>query len=110
MSQTGNRAIWGLQQTYDASSGNSTFQLLSSGFTENPDIVIIQNDTSVDVTLSQYGTDDNITFVAGCRLVLDMTDKNPEKTFFTFSKGERWYASSAAGSGLFKISYLYRKE
>lgn len=108
MSQTGNRANWGIEQTYDASIGDSTFKKMSASFTESPDIVIIQNDSNVTVTLSQYGISNNISFVAGARLVLDMTDKNSAQTFFTFSKGEQWSVSSSAGTGLFKIAYLYR--
>lgn len=110
MSANGQRATFGIEQSYDTADGDSTFQLMSSEFIENPDMVIIQNDSNVDVILSQYGIDKNVTFVSGTKLVLDMTDKNPINTFFTFSKGENWFASSDAGTGIFRIAYLYRKQ
>jgi len=101
------QAKWGTQISRNAATFTGSLQAFSTTFTDSPWIVIIQNDTDQTVSLSQDGTNTAISLVAGTKLVLDLRANEGTATIFSFKKGEQWYASGTAGTGLIKISYLY---
>lgn len=103
------RAKLGEEMQRNASTFDGSTQLLGT-FSERPVMVIIQNDTTVSVVLKDDPTmTAGITFVAGTKMILDMRANNGMAAFFTFDDGSSLYASGAAGTGLFKVAYIYAR-
>lgn len=101
------KAKFGAEMTRDAATFTGSFQTLGT-FTDTPVKVIIQNDTTVTVTLSDDGgTTSGLSLVTGIRLVLDMQSSKVPSDWWSFRKGQTMSVSGTAGTGLFKISYLY---
>jgi len=107
MSYLSQKAKFGTELTIDTSTLSGSYVAFTGVFLDSPVKVIIQNDSNVTVSLSDDGVNAGISFSAGVRLVLDMNSSKTPSEWWSFYKGEQLYASSAAGVGLFKISYLY---
>lgn len=101
------RAKFAAQLTIDATTFTGSYQVLGDPITVAPAIIIIQNDTTVDVTLSDDGTTNGITVPVGVRLVLDMRANHPKDWEFTFPVNTQFYVDAAAGTGNFRMSLIY---
>lgn len=102
------RAQFGAQVTYDSSTGNSTYLAFDGTLTQNPAMIIFDNQSTVAVTISDDGTTDGKTFAAGQALVLDMrANMSKPADDFTWPVGTQFFANSTAGTGLFIISFVY---
>ena len=96
------------QVTFDTSTGTGSYLPFSGPLTQVPSIIIFDNQSSVVVTISDDGTTDFKTFSVGEALVLDLrTNKTRSAEDFCWRIGTQFFANSAAGTGLFYISYVY---
>lgn len=109
MSYNSEHATWGTELSIDSATFTGSFQALNGTFVNFPSIVIIQNDSSVTVSLSQDGVHSALTLIAGARLVLDMQSDRGVADFFSFATGEQWFVMGSAGTGPFHIAYIYGK-
>lgn len=99
-------ARWGTQLTYNTAGGTGSYQAFSAALTQNPAIIIFDNQSDAAVTISDDGTTDGKTFAAGEALVLDLRTNAPYVKELTWRIGTQFYASSAAGTGNFYISLV----
>ena len=109
-------AAWGVQITYDSSTGNSTFQAFTAALTQNPAIMIFDNQSTVPITITDDKTlsgsafvagNAGKTFAAGEALVLNLrTNKELRADDLTWRIGTQFFADSAAGVGNFVISLV----
>lgn len=104
------QADWGEELTIDASTFTGSAQVLGT-FSQAPSMVVIQNDTNQTVSLRRFTdpSETGISFVAGTKLVLDMVTNKAQAEFFGFPANTPIQVSGAAGTGLFKIAYIYGK-
>lgn len=104
------QADWGEELSIDSATFTGSNQSLGS-FSQPPSMIIIQNDASVTVNLQRFEdpSETGISFVAGTRLVLDMESNRALADFFSFPANTPLYVSGAAGTGDFKIAYIYGK-
>lgn len=102
------KADFGQELTIDAATFTGAAQTLGQ-FTQPPSLIIIQNDTNQTVAIRRFSNpaQNGITFVTGTRLVLDMEANRALADFFSFFASEPILVSGAAGTGLFKIAYIY---
>lgn len=94
------------EMTYDSSAGDATFQSMGT-FTENPILLIFDNQSNVAIEITNDITQTWRTFPAGEAIVLDLRANHGKAYEFSFKKGTEIFASSAAGTGNFSISYIY---
>lgn len=100
----------GVELTYNSAAGTGSFIAFSGVLTQIPSIIIFDNQSNVTIVISDDGSTNFKTFVAGEALVLDMrTNKTRSAEDFAWGIGTQFFASSAAGVGLFTISYVYAK-
>ncbi len=103
-----NRARFAEELTYDTSGGTPAYQAFSDVLQENPAMIIFDNQSDVAVTISDDGTTNGKTFVAGEALVLDLrTNRELTADDMSWRKGTQFFARSVVGSGFFRISYVY---
>lgn len=100
-------ARFAAQLTYNSATGTSAFLPFSAVLTQNPAIIIFDNQSSVPVTISDDGTTAGKTFSAGEALVLDLRANGPQAKELTWRLSTQFYASSTAGAGNFYISIVY---
>ncbi len=102
------KAHFAPQITYDSSTGTSAYLAMSTALTQNPAIIIFDNQSNTAVTISDDGVTNGKTFSAGEALVLDLrTNKGAVANDLTWPVGTQFFASSAAGVGTFYISVVY---
>ena len=104
------QADWGEELTIDATTFTGSNQDLGS-FSEAPSLIIIQNDTTVTVSVKRYAdpSETGISFVSGTKLALDMVTNKALADFFSFPANHSIFISAAAGTGNFKIAYIHGK-
>ncbi len=112
-----NKARFGPQITYDSSTGDSTFQAFSAALTENPALIIFDNQSSVSVTITDDASlsglafmagDAGKTFAAGEAIIMDLrTNKELRADDFTWREGTQFFGNSAVGVGNFLISFVF---
>jgi len=108
MSTLNEKAHFAPQLTYNTAAGTGAFQAFSAALTQNPAIIIFDNQSTVAVTISDDGTTSGKTFSAGEALVLDLrTNQAKEANDLTWPIGTQFFANSAAGVGSFFISVVY---
>lgn len=104
------QADWGEELTIDSSTFTGSNQALGS-FSQPPSLIIIQNDSTVTVSVKRFSdsSETGISFDAGTKLVLDMETNRALADFFSFPANSVIFVSGAAGTGNFKIAYIYGK-
>lgn len=102
------KADFGQELTIDSSTFTGSNQSIGS-FIQPPSMIIIQNDASVTVSIKRFSdpSQTGISFVTGTRLVLDMNSNRAMAEFFSFFANHSILVSGTAGTGLFKIAYVY---
>jgi len=105
------QAEFGAELTIDAATFTGSNQSIGS-FLQAPSLIIIQNDTNVTVSIRRFSnpSQTGISFVAGTKLVLDMVTNRAMAEFFSFPANHPILITAAAGTGNFKIAYIYGKE
>lgn len=94
--------------SYDSATGDDSFQAFSDVLLQNPSIIIFDNQSDEAVAISDDGTETWKTFAAGQALAVDLrANKAYPAEDYSWPIGTQFYASSAAGTGNFYISYLY---
>lgn len=102
------KAHFAPQISYDTAAGTGSFLAMSAALTQNPAIIIFDNQSNTAVTISDDGVTSGKTFSAGEALVLDLrTNKGAVANDLTWPVGTQFYASSAAGVGSFYVSVVY---
>lgn len=102
------RAKFDTQRSIDASTFTGSYQVFGSVLTVNPALIILQNDTTVDVALSDDGVNDGITIPAGTSMVLDLrTNRTPQGSDLSFRINTQFYVNAAAGTGNMYLSIIY---
>jgi hypothetical protein len=86
-----------------------SFQTLGSTLTENPVILIFDNQSTVSVEVSVNGTDTWKTFSAGEALVLDLRGNHGIAANYTIDIGTQFYVKGTGGTGSFRLSILYAR-
>ena len=108
MSNVSIRAAFDTERTVTAPF-TGVYQTVGSVLTENPVILIFDNQSDVDVAISVDGTNAWKTFQAGEGLVLDMRGNHGIASNFTIVVGTQFYVLGAAGTGIFSIAILYAR-
>jgi len=102
------KAKFETQRSIDASTFTGAYIVFGSILTVNPALIIIQNDTTVDVTLSDDGVNDGLTIPLGTSMVLDLrSNRTPEASDLSFRIGTQFYVNAAAGTGNMYLSIIY---
>lgn len=102
------KAHFAPQLSYNTAGGTGAFQAFSAALTQNPAIIIFDNQSTVAVTISDDGVVSGKTFSAGEALVLDLrTNQTKTANDLTWPIGTQFYANSGAGVGSFFISVIY---
>jgi len=102
------KADFGQELTIDSATFTGSNQSMGT-FNQAPSMVIIQNDSTVTVSLKRFSdpSQTGISFATGVRLVLDMNSNRAMAEFFSFMAAHPILVSGAAGTGLFKIAFIY---
>lgn len=104
------KAKFAAELSYDTSGGTGSYIAFSASLSQNPSMIIFDNQSNVPVLISDDGTTDGKTFVAGEAMVLDMrANASFPASDLTWPIGTLFYAKSAAGVGNFKISIVYAR-
>lgn len=107
---TSQRVGFDTERAIAATSLDGTYQNIGSSLTENPAILIFDNQTDVDVALSVDGSTTWKTFTAGEALILDLRANHGLAANYTVDLGTQFRTNSAVGtSGSFRISILYAR-
>lgn len=101
------KAKFAEELSIDATTFTGSYQALGSPISIAPAIIIIQNDATQDVILSDDGTTDGLTIPTGVRLVLDLRANHAKDWEFTFPVNTQFYVSASAGTGDFRMSLIY---
>ncbi len=99
--------VWPDEISASSASFNNTYQTIGSALTFNPNVMIIDNQSTVDARISFNGTSIWKTFTAGEALVLDLRANHGQEHTYTPIKGTQIYVNGAvAGTGSVRISFL----
>lgn len=98
----------GTELSYNSATGTGSFIAFASALAHIPRAIIFDNQSNTVVKISDDGTNTFKTFAAGQQMVLDCQTNNSQPAgVYGWKTGTQFYASSAAGVGLFYISYVY---
>jgi len=104
------RTKFGSEVSLNTAAGTGAYQSFSAVVSQNPSIIMFDNQSNVTVTISDDGTTDGKTFIAGEVMILDLRSNSlPPENEFTWDIGTQFFGKSAAGSGSFRISYVYAR-
>jgi hypothetical protein len=93
-----------------ATSFNGTFQFVGSALTENPVVIVFDNQSDVSVPLSVDGVNTWKTFSAGEAFVLDLRANHGMASTYTIDLGTRFSTNAAVGTtGSFRISINFAR-
>lgn len=110
----GQRAAFDALRTLDEGDLTGSLQAFGTPLTHVPRLIIIQNDTQTDVSLTDsLVTGVAMTFISGDRLILDLeANRDNSNNQFGFDIGTQFYVEgTASGSpdGAFKMSIIYAR-
>ena len=88
---------------------SGSFQTLGSVLTQNPVIMIFDNQSTVSVEVSVDGVNTWKTFSAGEALVLDLRGNHGIAANFTVDLQTQFYVKGTGGTGSFRLSILYAR-
>jgi hypothetical protein len=110
MSNVSSRVGFDVERSLSAVSFDGTYQYIGSSLTENPIIIVFDNQTDVAVPLSVDGANTWKTFSSGEALVLDLRANNGIAATYTMEIGTRFSTNASVGtSGNFRISITYAR-
>lgn len=88
---------------------SGSYQTLGSAISENPVIMIFDNQSTVSIEVSIDGTNTWKTFSVGEALVLDLRGNHGMAANFTVDLGTQFYVRGTGGTGSFFLSILYAR-
>lgn len=88
---------------------SGSFQTLGSALTQNPAIMIFDNQSTVTIEVSIDGTNTWKTFTSSEAMVLDLRANNGMAANYTVDIGTQFYVKGTGGTGDFKLSILYAR-
>ena len=104
------KAKFDTQRSIDASTFTGSYQVFGSILSVNPALIIIQNDTTVDVTISDDGVNDSLTIPIGTSMVLDLrSNRTPQGSDLSFPIGTQFQVNAVAGTGSLYMSIIYAR-
>lgn len=107
---TSQRVGFDTERALASTSFDGTYNFIGTALTQNPVIIIFDNQTDVDVPISVDGTNTWKTFTAGEALILDLRANHGNAPNYTIDKGTRFSTNAAVGtSGSIRISVVYAK-
>ena len=110
MTNISQRVGFDTERTLAATSFTGAYQAIGTPLTENPVVIIFDNQTDVSVPLSVNGTSIWKTFSAGEAFVLDLRANHGIASNYTMDEGTRFFTNAAVGtSGSFRISLIYAR-
>ncbi len=110
MTNVSQRVGFDVERSIAATTLNGTFQFIGSAFTENPIIIIFDNQSDVAVAVSVDGVNIWKTFPAGEALVLDLRANHGIASTYIIDLGTRFSTNSAVGTtGSFRISSTFAR-
>lgn len=86
-----------------------SYQAVGTALTQNPVIIIFDNQSTVTVTVSVDGVNAWKTFVTSEALLLDLRANNGTAPNFSIPIGTQFYVSGTGGTGQFSIAVIYAK-
>lgn len=93
-----------------ATTFNGTYQTIGTALTENPVVIVFDNQTDVSVPLSVDSTNVWKTFSAGEAFVLDLRANHGLASNYTIDVGTQFSTNASVGtSGSFRISIVYAR-
>lgn len=91
-----------------ATTFNGTYQNIGTALTENPAIIIFDNQSDVSVPISVDNTNTWMTLSAGEAFVLDLRANHGTAATFTIAEGTQFSTNASVGtSGSIRISNVY---
>lgn len=110
MSNISQRVGFDTERALAATSFDGTYKNIGSTLTENPVVIIFDNQTNVSVPLSVNGSSTWKTFSAGEAFILDLRANHGVASNYTIDKGTQFSTNASAGtSGSFRISLIYAR-
>lgn len=103
-----NRAKFSPELSINTATLTGGYDLIGT-LTQNPVMIVFQNDSNVSVGISDDGTTTGMTLVAGTKVVFDLRAAHGMASNFSWDIGTNFYAIGAAGAGLFKITVIYAR-
>lgn len=98
------------ERSLASTSFDGTYQYIGTALSQNPVVIVFDNQTDVDVPLSVDGVNTWKTFSAGEAFVLDLRANNGNAVNYTIDLHTRFSTNAAVGeSGSFRISIIYAK-
>lgn len=110
MNNLSQRVGFDTERSLAATSFNGTYQNIGSALTQNPVVIVFDNQTDVAVPLSVDGANTWKTFSAGEAFVLDLRANHGNAANYTIDIGTQFSTNAALGtSGSFRISIIYAR-
>lgn len=99
-----------IERSLAATSFNGSFQFIGSALSENPVLIILDNQSDVAVPISVDGVNIWKTFSAGEAIILDLRANHGIAANYTIPIGTRFSTNAAVGTdGSFRISTNYAR-
>ena len=93
-----------------ATTFNGSYQNIGTALTNNPVVILFDNQTDVSVPLSVTGSSTWKTFSAGEAFVLDLRSNHGIASNYTIDVGTQFSTNAAVGTtGSFRISLIYAR-
>lgn len=110
MSNVSARVGFDVERARAATTFNGTFQFIGSALTQNPCVIVFDNQTDVEVPLSVDGVNIWKTFSPGEAFVLDLRANHGIASNYSIDLGTRFSTNAAVGtSGSFRISINFAR-
>jgi hypothetical protein len=98
------------ERSLAATSFNGTYKSIGSALSNNPVVIVFDNQTDVSVPLSVTGTSTWKTFSVGEAFILDLRANNGTAPDYTIDLGTQFSTNATVGTtGSFKISLIYAR-
>ena len=110
MANVSQRVGFDTERARAATTFNSTYQTIGTALTENPVVIVFDNQTDVAVPLSVDGVNVWKTFSSGEAFVLDLRANNGIASNYTIDLGTQFRTYAAVGtSGSIRIAIIFAR-
>jgi uncharacterized protein YjiK len=107
MTQLNTRATIDTLRSRDSATFNNTYQTLGSAVTHSMRLIKITNNSTVLVTISIDGLNDNEVLPAGSFVLIDFSANRETGNAFELPANTQFYVKGAAGTGSVYLSVYY---
>lgn len=110
MTNVSQRVGFDTERARAATTFTGSYLAIGTAITENPVVIIFDNQTDVSVAISVDGVNVWKTFSAGEAFVLDLRANNGMAANYTMDVGTAFFTNAAVGTtGSFRISIIYAR-